>query len=132
MSRQTVQMRGLVNGHVMEGPISAKKGDPRNIFWTTPERARHYIENRMAEPIVYQPAPKHSTAGPGETKPVEASQIKKSSPDIPLGHSIDSAKSDMSGQDAQSSAVPAEVPSQNNKPTISESGKNATRRRRGR
>lgn len=89
-----VQMRGLVRAETMDGPLS-----PRQVFWTTPERARHYVDNRIAELI----AP---PAGPKETPEVVITEAKKYSPAVTGGPSIGSAQSAESGKDAQSSASP--------------------------
>lgn len=77
MSNRTVQMRALVNGHITEGPISAKPRDPRNIFWTTPALAQHYIDNKVATPVVTSTLSEAPSIGPTETKPAEPTAKKK-------------------------------------------------------
>lgn len=99
----TCQMRALVRGVIPEGAIK-----PREIFWTTEARARHYIENRIAEPIVgpgERPA-----AGPQETKPQEPLE-KKSSSAAPDGRSTASAASSLPGAALLSSALRVETAS---------------------
>tara|TARA_R110000868_G_scaffold56772_2_gene175701 strand:- start:424 stop:759 length:336 start_codon:yes stop_codon:yes gene_type:complete len=86
-----VQMRWLVNGESMDGPMQIKR-----VFWCTESHAQHYIQHRLAELIA-----------PSETKPAAPSEVKeakKSLVEEPGGHSTDSAKSSASGK-TQSSSV---------------------------
>ena len=86
-----VQMRALVTTITQDGTFS-----PKDIFWTTPERAKHYIENKIAETIT-------PVAKPEETKIVEP-EVKKSSPGTQDGRLTDSVPSGVSGAAALSSA----------------------------
>lgn len=63
--RSDVQLRALQNAIVEEGHLR-----PGSVFWTTPARARAYIDQRVAEPLA---AP---LAGPSETKPMEPQEKK--------------------------------------------------------
>lgn len=104
----SVQVRSLVKGVFFGVSVS-----PRTVLWVTPDKARHLIENKLAEYITgpsVQPV-----AAPKETKPVEA-ESKKFSSDTPDSLSTDLAASGVSGAEALSSAQRVAPASQPTKP----------------
>lgn len=115
---QSVQMRSLGRSLTIDGALK-----PRQVFWTTPERARHYIDNHVAEYIAPLVLPQEQPMGGPQ-------EIKKSSPEPQAGPSTDSAESIESGKDALSSAAPVAPASQNNKPILSTRQLRKARRKR--
>lgn len=93
-----VQMRALVRAETMDGGLR-----PRQVFWTTPAKAHHYIQHRIAELWSAQ------AVGPSEIKPlqpeeVKAEPVKKSSSDATGTPSTDSVSLNADGRTSQSFA----------------------------
>lgn len=91
MPQQTCQMRALIKAIIAEGRVR-----PGAVFWTSPERAVQYIEQRVAEPI--GAAVEQAGYVPGE-----AAEKNASSSAAPAGRSTDSAKSGEAGMVTSSS-----------------------------
>jgi hypothetical protein len=104
---QTVQMRALVRAQTIDGAFK-----PRQVFWTTPVRAQHYIENRIAEYIAPAVLPQEQPMGGPQ-------EIKKSFLVEPDGPLTDSAESTESGKGEPLSAAPADQVLPQNKPVLS-------------
>lgn len=76
-----VQLRALKNAHTVDGVLKKRK----TIFWAPPDRAKHYIDFQVAEPVMPAQAP---AAGPSNTPQGSPSEntmgdggsVKKSSP----------------------------------------------------
>lgn len=115
---QSVQMRAMVRAQTIDGAVK-----PRQVFWTTPERARHYIDQGIAQYISVPVLPSEQpTGGPQETK--------KYSPDLTDGQSIDSAVSKESGKEEPSSVAPPDQAStSNNQRSLTKPFRKGKRRR---